>query len=376
MKTFLTTALFTTLLLGTSATSSNAEVVKRVKQISNGGHLNVRSGPGASFNDIGDILSGQVVTVIGYDATQKWAIIDWNGQAAYVSARYLIAANTTPANTNPPSPTINDGLGPNRVTGIAPNDADGGLVVRVGPGKSYSRLLVLPQGTPINIVEISPNRKWSRAVFSDGGTGWMRNKYLAAQNPAPMPQPPISTSLGALPNIFTVIDVPANDVLWVRDAPNGTASKIGGLAPDAIVAVLEPAHGNWAKVSIPGKNGFVNTRYLTQGGGTTVSTGMQTGLVCAGTEPFWQFNIAADGRTRFQDVGNGASPVFSNLSAVNGFGFMASYPFDFQTANVVGKLDRQLCSDGMSDLSYPFSLQLDTPLGGRMRTVYGCCSLQ
>lgn len=370
------TALFTTLLLGASATASNAEVLKRVKPIANGGYLNVRSGPGASYNDIGDILSGQTVTVIGYDATQKWAIIDWNGQAAYVSARYLIAANAAPTSTNPPAPVINDGLGPYRVTGIKANDPDGGLVVRVGPGKSYSRLLVLPQGTPINIVEISPNRKWSRAVFSDGGTGWMRNKYLAAQNPAPTPQPPASSSLGALPNVFTVIDVPANDVLWVRDAPNGTASKIGALSPNAIVAVLEPAQGNWAKVSIPGKNGYVSARYLAQGGGTTVSTGMQTGLVCAGTEPFWQFNIADDGRTRFQDVGNSGAPLFSNLAAVNGFGFMASYPFDFQTANVVGKLDRQLCSDGMSDLNYPFSLQLDAPVGGSMRSVYGCCSLQ
>ncbi len=372
MKTFIKLPLFAGLFLATSLSLASAEVLKRVKPISNGGYLNVRSGPGPNYNDIGDVLSGQIVTVIGYDATQKWAIINWNGQAAYVSARFLTSASA-PAPS--PAPVINDGLGPHRVTGITANDPDGGLVVRVGPGKSYSRLLVLPQGTPINIVEISPNKKWSRAVFSDGGTGWMRNRYLVAQNPAPVPQP-APTSLGALPNVFTVIGVPAGDVLWIRDAPDSNASKVGSIAPNGAVAVLEAAAGNWVKVSYAGGNGYVSSRYLTAGGGTTIGSGMQTGLVCAGTEPFWQFNIAADGRTRFEDAGNGAAAVYSQLAAVTGSGATASYPFDFQTYNVVGRIDRQLCSDGMSDLSYPFSLQLDAAIGGQMQSVYGCCTLQ
>ena len=153
--------------------------------------------------------------------------------------------------------------------------------------------------------------------------------------------------------------------------------EIGGsISPNGIIAVTEPARGNWAKVSYSGGNGYVSTHYITPGGGTNVSTGMQTGLVCAGTEPFWQFNIASDGRTRFEDVVNGTPAIYSQLGAVNGFGVMASYPFDFQTANVVGKLDRKLCSDGMSDLSYPFRLQLDAPIGGQMRTVHGCCTIQ
>jgi uncharacterized protein YgiM (DUF1202 family) len=379
MTSLIKNALLACALLCSTAPASWAQVQKQVKPIANGGWLNVRTGPGATYTDIGDIPQGTVITVIGYDATQKWAIINWNGQAAYVSARFLTAPGTAPAPANTP-PVINDGLGDFRVTGIRANDPDGGLVVRAGPGKSYSRLMVLPQGTGVRIIEVSPNRKWSRARFSDGGSGWMRNRYLAARNPAPQSPPPPSTGAAngwSLPGVFTVTGVSANDVLRVRAAPDASANRLADLQPGGIVAVLAPAGGNWVRVSLSdGSNGYVNARYLTPGGGTTTGTGMQTGLRCAGTEPFWQFNIARDGRTRFEDAGNAAPPVFSRLAGVSGFGFMASYPFDFQTANVVGKLDTRLCSDGMSDIDYPFSLQLDAPLGGAMRSVTGCCLLQ
>jgi len=86
--------------------------------------------------------------VFGYDATGRWAMINWQGGIAYVSARYL---------TDPPSTLVdNKGTGWMRVTGIPTNDPDGGLVVRTGPGVEFPKRFVVPQGVALNIVGISP----------------------------------------------------------------------------------------------------------------------------------------------------------------------------------------------------------------------------
>lgn len=143
----------------------------QVEGIRAGDSLNVRTGPGTRYRDIGDLASGRRVQVYGYDSSGRWAIISWNSQRAYVSARYL--ARVGQGNNNHYT-----GLGMHRVRGISTNDADGGLVVRTGPGRFYGRILVVPNGVGLNIVEISVNGKWSRAIFSDGGTGWVRNSYL------------------------------------------------------------------------------------------------------------------------------------------------------------------------------------------------------
>ena len=143
----------------------------RVEGIRTGDSLNVRKGPGIRYQDIGDLALGRRVQVLGYDSSGKWAIINWNSRRAYVSARYLAQIGQGGNNGYA-------GLGMRRVKGISANDADGGLVVRTGPGRYFGRVLVVPNGVSLNIVEINANGKWSRAIFSDGGTGWVRNSYL------------------------------------------------------------------------------------------------------------------------------------------------------------------------------------------------------
>ncbi len=76
-------------------------------------------------------------------------------------------------------------LGMMRVTGIPADDPDGGLVVRSGPGTGFSRILVIPEGVAVNIVGTSPDGQWSRAQFSDGGFGWVRNRYLSGIGETP-----------------------------------------------------------------------------------------------------------------------------------------------------------------------------------------------
>ncbi len=332
-----------------------AEVQKQVKPIASG-YLNVRSGPGTNYADIGDIPSGTVLSVLGYDPSGRWAIINWQGQIAYVARAFLTDVAATPV--------VHDELGPHRVRGIAANDPDGGLVVRTGPGRNFGRLRVLPEGTEVNIVEVSPDRKWSRAVFSDGGTGWVRNSYLRPEAPAnntPAPQ-----AGGTY-----VITTPASAV-QVFEFPNDTAPVLTTLDPNTPVAVLEPLHLDWVKVSVQGQEGFMHAQGALPGGGVTTPQGMQLGLSCAGTEPFWTFQIGQDGSTSFEDAGNQGNPVVAPITSVGG----TTYPYSFQAGQISGQLSNTACSDGMSDITYPWELLLNVTIGGTPQTVQGCCLLQ
>ncbi len=343
---------------------AQAQVKKQVKPIASG-FLNVRSGPGTSYADIGDLASGSVIDVLGYDPTDRWAIINWNGQIAYVARNFL----TDPA----PVPAAGAGLGWFEVTGIPANDADGGLVVRAGPGTKFARLTVVPNGTRLKIIALSPNRKWSQAQSPSGATGWVRNSYLrpttapAQSQPQPQPQPqPLPA--GPTTSMITTPGWPTT----VYEFPNDTAPSLTVLNPNSPVAVVEQLHQDWVKVLVDGQEGYLHSQGATPGGGATTTEGMQVGLSCAGTEPFWTYQINTDGTTVFEDVGSQGAPIASTMNQING----TSYPYTFQAGPITGQLNNQVCSDGMSDNLYPWELLLNVTLNGSQQTVQGCCTLQ
>lgn len=143
--------------------------------------LNVRAGPGASFEDIGDLQPGARVSVVGYDPTGQWAQIQFRNQIAYVAARYL-------AEPAPFSPTMGSGLGPHVVTGIPADDPDGGLVARGGAGRDFPRLGVLPNGTTVQVIERVGNGRWAMIAF-ETGVAWVSTSYLEASAQAGQPAP-------------------------------------------------------------------------------------------------------------------------------------------------------------------------------------------
>lgn len=348
---------------------ANAAEPYKVIGITAGDSLNVRTGAGANFADIGDVLMGETVQVHGFDSSGKWAQITWRGQLAFVSARYLKGMNSGNGNLS--------GLGMQKVTGIPANDPDGGLVVRRGPNTSFARILVIPNGVGVNIVEISQDGKWSNAVFSDGGTGWVRNKYLTGGNindASFEPQTSSQQSNIVLPAVFSVINVDSGDVLWVRNGPNASAAPVTNLPPSAPVSVLEFTNNGWAKVTIGQNIGYVKASYLTQGGGVVTSSGMQLGLNCNGAEPFWNMQIATDRTITYTAMGG--APLVSSLQAANP-SQSGLYPFQFTDGGQLnGNLSAQICSDGMSDITYPWKILLNAPMNGSMQALNGCCTLQ
>lgn len=74
---------------------NSTQNVAKYKISTNGGNLNVRSGPSTNYSVIGKIGNNSVV--VGYEETNGWRRIEYNSGVGYVSSQYLI--NTTSLQT-------------------------------------------------------------------------------------------------------------------------------------------------------------------------------------------------------------------------------------------------------------------------------------
>lgn len=382
MKNTLFVSLVVASLLGSGAGQAQTSFMQ-VTGVRQGDTLNVRTGPGANFQDIGDIQPDQIVVVLGYDATGNWAKVRYQGQIAFVSSRYLKLPNRGDGSS------VTTGL--HEVTGIKAGDPDGGLVVRDGPGTNYSNIGVLSNHTQVHVIQRSNDGKWAMIPIGNG-VGWVGTAYLnslqvtGTPTPEPMPSPTPQTAPdgGSLPAMFTVTGVALNDSLNFRDAPSTSGNIIGRFAPGADVQVLSMASGNWAYVTDGEVAGYVSIRYLTRNGGNagsstapvTTANGFVLGILCRGTEPHWTFEVADDRTVTYTSLIGGVAAQTS-LVQTSPSSMTGSYPFTFSAPPYSGLIRTQQCSDGMSDINYTMSILLNTPgPSGGNQTLYGCCNVQ
>lgn len=341
--------------------------------IADGDTLNVRSGPGTEFSDIGDIQEGKFVNVVGTNAAGTWAQIRYQGQSAWVSMSHLSSGLRPDGASNR--------TGPHQVTGIQPDDPDGGLVVRAGQGADFASIGVLPNGTNIHVIQTNRENTWSMIAFGTG-IGWVRNSYLSSvsaggTHPQPMPTADPTTAPDGLPlpAVFHVSGVAADDVFNIRSAPSANADIIHMVANGIPISVLGMASGAWAKVQLHNTVGFAHTGYLERGGGTTTMTGFQLGLECIGTEPFWNMTFGVDNMVRMNLMGNSAAAVPLTSTSVSPTS--TGYSSHFAAAPYSGQINHEICSDGMSDNTYPMSILLNGPNAvGDPMVAHGCCQLQ
>ena len=137
------------------------------------GGLNVRTGPGTTYEVQASMKNGDNVTILEI-ADGGWYKITYSGKdgketTGYVKADYVTAKEgDTPAeepSTEPTSSPSTNGLKPGtkgKITGAA-----SGLRVRSGPGTTYEILASLNNGNEITVLE-------------DAGNGWYKIAYSGA----------------------------------------------------------------------------------------------------------------------------------------------------------------------------------------------------
>ena len=176
----------------------------------------------------------------------------------------------------------------------------------------------------------------------------------------------------ALPQLYDVTGVSADDHLNIRALPDATSDIIGRLAADATdveVTALSLA-GQWGRINHQEQTGWVAFRYLAP---RAVAPGLSE-LSCFGTEPFWTMNFDPDGvlflstpeRSEIHPV---TSPIpVAGIGTDTFFGLQFDWLLDGVPAT--GLILPGQCNDGMSDRRYALNFV------GLTTGLKGCCTLQ
>ncbi len=189
-----------------------------------------------------------------------------------------------------------------------------------------------------------------------------------------------------VPSLFDVANVASNDVLNIRARPDASSNKIGALAYDrmSIEVVSISKNGKWGLVNSQGMPGWVAMRFLRHVSAATQN--LPAGLSCAGTEPFWGLSLQHDGLAQADWMmlglpdGQQASVYNSYWSARPAnrtdqtYAILLSSPATGANVSAAGIIRAEVCSDGMSDQAYGYSINLIIRQPNQM-LVSGCCSL-
>ncbi|MCB1462188.1 MAG: SH3 domain-containing protein [Nitratireductor sp.] len=189
-------------------------------------------------------------------------------------------------------------------------------------------------------------------------------------------------SMAAEPGYYKVRGVADGDVLNIREEPRADATIVGEFKPGARpVEVLEIAAtgtSEWGRVRAMDTNGWVAMRFLEPDEVTTLEgTDVPEGLVCGGTEPFWDAKFGG-GELKLTSMadGNLTLPLTSAIPAVgrrHRFALIATQANARMTA-MLGRYES--CSDGMSDFDYGWRIDLLVEDGAKPAYAYeGCCHL-
>ena len=207
--------------------------------------LNVRSGPGTEYEDIGNLNRDEVVKALDYANNNTWIKIvrSSDGLTGWSYAAYLEETTEPPDPGEPPGE-----IGWYRVT------ATPSLNVREGPSTSDTVVGSLPFNSIVKGLEKNVAGTWIKILReSDGLTGWCFASYLEETTEPPPPT--------ELKNWYQVRATTLN----VRKEPNQSAEKLGQLSQGQIVLGLETNdEETWVRIQrFDGLVGWASAAYLT-----------------------------------------------------------------------------------------------------------------
>ncbi len=132
-----------------------------------GASLNMRSGPGTSYNKIASIPSHATLTILGLE--NGWYKTSYNGVTGYVSSDYIVLSDTQES-----VPTTAPTSSPAYRTGILNTDG-ASLNMRSGPGTNYQKIASIP-GSAVLTVSGEDNG-WYEVSY-DGKVGYVCGDYV------------------------------------------------------------------------------------------------------------------------------------------------------------------------------------------------------
>ena len=175
---------------------------------------------------------------------------------------------------------------------------------------------------------------------------------------------------------YRVVDVADDDELNVRQQPGVDGGLLGSLAPDDENVVVTGSVMNvggsewWEIVFADADRGWVNGRFLQPMDEEAAE--IEYPLLCTGTEPFWSLELE-DGEATYSAMGGETLSLSAGPWLMAG-GMTGRFAVELEHDGEIGYVgiwrEKDFCSDGMSDIRYPFGTILIRP-GGEVFA--GCC---
>ena len=152
MRHFLLSLIFAML----AAVASAGEM--RIVNSPGDGFLNLRSGPGSSFQILQPMLHGSMVEIL--EVSGAWSRVrhEDSGAEGWAFSKYLVPF---------------DGGAPMK---FVHSPGDGYLNLRTGPGTGFAVVRRMFNGEAVEIVERKGD--WVRVYHQSGETGWCSSRYL------------------------------------------------------------------------------------------------------------------------------------------------------------------------------------------------------
>lgn len=217
--------------------------------------LNVRSGAGTGYSRIGTMIKGKTFTVTGTAKDSSgvtWYKLNYNAKTGYVSSQHVNIIQSAVTSVSNLKGTVNTAKDP--------------LIVRSGPGKSYSKLGSMAKGKTFDIngkTTDSSGTVWYRFTFS-GKTAYVSSAYVKTTSTASA----VTTVSNTTGTVAT-----KSDPLIIRSGPGTNYSRLGTLAKGKTFNVTGQTKDSsglvWYQLSFNGKTGYASSKYVTV---KTVST--------------------------------------------------------------------------------------------------------
>jgi len=183
----------------------------------------------------------------------------------------------------------------------------------------------------------------------------------------------------AEPSYWRVTGVAADDTLNVRAEPLASSTDIGDLSATAtgIEVIGTDSSGNWGLIVWEDGNGWISTRFLTPDPQPGIGpTELPQGLLCSGTEPFWSVRLSGGGAVYSSMDGDVTALTLTGAMTPEAHGpFPAVLSYGGTDAAAMSVIEPMECSDGMSDVAYPWRMLFLLSTTPGQRLLDGCCHL-
>ena len=143
--------------------------------------VNVRSGPGTSYDSLGQLNAGEKIQIVSQDSQGKWYQILYASAPlgrGWVAAQFVqVAAGTAVPLDATPTPAGPTGLVTQR------------LNVRSGPGTTFDSLGMLQSGESVSLTGKNGPASWFQIEYASGpdGHGWITAQYVQTDAAADLP---------------------------------------------------------------------------------------------------------------------------------------------------------------------------------------------